>query len=119
MKTIIIVEDEAINALLLKEMLKSFDVEIIILSSGDELFKTIEEKNADLILMDVRLPGINGYDLTKQTKEKYPNIPIIIQTAYAFQTDIEKAESAGCDAYLPKPIKKTNLISLIKSFIKI
>jgi len=119
MKTIIIVEDEAVNALLLKEMLRNFDVDTLILSSGDELFKVIEEKNVDLILMDVRLPGINGYELTKQTKEKYPDIPIIIQTAYAFQADIEKAESAGCDAYLPKPINKTKLLNIIKKFIKI
>ena len=119
MKTIIVVEDEIVNALLLQEMLKVLDVNILVLSSGNGLLETVEEKDIDLILMDVRLPGLNGYELTKLVKEKHPNIPVIIQTAYAFQSDIEKAENAGCDAYLSKPIDKSKLIELIKGLIKI
>ncbi len=117
MKTIVIIEDEAVNALLLQEMLKVLDVNILILSSGKTLLETIKEKDIHLVLMDVRLPGLSGYELTKLVKEKYPNIPIIIQTAYAFQSDIEKAENAGCDAYLSKPINKNKLIELINKLI--
>ena len=119
MKTIVIVEDEVVNALLLQEMLKVLDVNILVLSSGKGLLETIEEKDVHLILMDVRLPGLNGYELTRLVKDKYPNIPIIIQTAYAFQSDIEKAENAGCDAYLSKPIDKNKLIELINGLIKL
>lgn len=119
MKTIIIVEDEVVNALLLKEMLKVLNVNIIVLTSGVGLLETIEENKVDLILMDVRLPGQNGYELTKLVKEKYSNIPVVIQTAYAFQSDMEKAENAGCDAYLSKPINKNKLIEIIKDLIKI
>ncbi len=119
MKTIIIIEDEVVNALLLQEMLKVLDVNIIVLASGKDLLKTIEENDTDLLLMDVRLPGKNGYELTKIVKEKYPNIKVIIQTAYAFQSDIEKGKAAGCDAYMPKPIKKNELIEVIKGLIKI
>jgi len=119
MKTIVIVEDEVVNALLLKEMLKVLEANIIVLPSGNGLLETVEENEVHLILMDVRLPGLSGYELTKLVKEKYPEIPVIIQTAYAFQSDMEKAENAGCDAYLSKPINKNKLIEQIKELIKI
>lgn len=119
MKTIIIVEDEFVNALLLQEMLKPYNVLIVTLTEGLKLLDVIEEKNADLILMDVKLPGINGYDLTRTVKAKYPNISIIIQTAFAFQSDMDKAKEAGCDSFIAKPIDKTKLIAEIRKYIKI
>lgn len=64
----------------------------------------IEKNGADLVLMDVQLPELDGYEATKILKSKFPKIPIIIQTAYAMKGDKEKAFAAGCDDYIAKPI---------------
>jgi len=116
-KKILIVEDEFANALLLKEILKKINIPTIHISCGDELFQTLENNDIGLVLMDVKLPGTNGYDLTKQLKQKYPELPVVIQTAYAFSSDREKALNAGSDDYLSKPISKEKLIELVEKYI--
>ncbi len=101
---IISIEDNAANAEYLSiaiDMLgfghKNFD-------NAKDAIAYIEENGADLILMDVQLPGLNGYDATKILKSKFPDLPIIIQTAYAMKSDEEKSFEAGCDDYISKPV---------------
>ncbi len=67
--------------------------------------------------MDVRLPDVNGIKLTRQIKERYPQIPVIAQTAYASQDDIKECMEAGCSEYISKPISGEKLLSLIQKYI--
>ena len=117
MKKVLIVEDEYANALLLVEILKKMDIVSVHLISGEGLFETLEKEDIGLVLMDVKLPGVNGYELTKQIKAEYPNLPVIIQTAYAFSSDREHAIAAGGDDYLSKPISKSKLVELIEKYM--
>ena len=71
-----------------------------------------------MVLMDIKLPGINGLEATAEIKKFRPHLPIIAQTAYTLIGDREKALEAGCDEYISKPIDKEKLFSLIKSFTK-
>ncbi len=120
MKKILIVEDEFANALLLIEILKKEGIQAIHIDKGALLKKTLEEnKDIALILMDVKLPDANGYELTKQIKEKYPELIVIIQTAYAFSSDVEKAKEAGSDEYISKPINRDKLLSMINKYIEL
>ena len=73
--------------------------------------------NIDLILMDIKLPNMNGYEVTKKIKEFRNEIPIIAQTAYAMQDEREKCLKAGCDDYISKPIDIDKLFSMINKFI--
>ena len=70
-----------------------------------------------IILMDIRLPGINGLDLTTKVREQWKNIPIIAQTAYALPGDKENCINAGCDDYIEKPIDRNNLLQKMLDLI--
>ena len=71
----------------------------------------------NVVLMDIKMPNINGLDATKQIKAIRPQLPIIAQTAYAMQDDEYKALQAGCNAYISKPIDANKLISLMKKYL--
>ncbi|NJM16224.1 MAG: response regulator, partial [Bacteroidales bacterium] len=71
----------------------------------------------DLILMDIKMPLLNGYDATKQIKEINPNIPIIAQTAFSMKNDRIKCIQAGCDDYISKPIDIERLFNKMKSLL--
>jgi CheY-like chemotaxis protein len=69
-----------------------------------------------LVLMDIKMPLLNGIEATKIIKQRKPNLPIVIQSAYAMQTEREMAQLAGCDGYLTKPISKEDLMTMINKF---
>ncbi|MCD4760340.1 response regulator, partial [bacterium] len=75
-------------------------------------------KEIDLVLMDIQLPDISGYEVTKQLKIINKDIPVIAQTAFALEGDKEKSLEAGCDDYITKPIKAKKLLSLIDKYLK-
>ncbi len=117
-KKIMIVEDVYENYELLKEYLSDIEPELIYCEYGLQAIEAFKHnKNIDLILMDIRLPDINGYELTKIIKEINPYVPIIAQTAYAMTEDREKAFDAGCDDYISKPIKYEALITLLEKYL--
>jgi len=76
----------------------------------------LRKNGADLVLMDVRLPEMNGFEATRLIKSEFPNLPVIIQTAYAMKGDMEKAFQAGCDDYLAKPVSLKDLKSKINFY---
>ena len=76
-----------------------------------------EEEKPDLILMDIRMPGMSGLDATRIIKEVTPDIPVIALSAFAFEENIREAKSAGCDEFLPKPFKVEDLIETINRYI--
>lgn len=119
-RKVLIVEDEVMNYLYLEEVLRETQAEVIWCKNGQEAVeKVIVEKILfDVVLMDVKMPLMNGYEATKIIKKYKPEIPIIIQTAYAMQNEKQKGYDAGCDEYLEKPIKQERLLITISHFIK-
>ena len=119
-QTILIVEDEEINYLYLDTLLKDvLKVNCIILHAinGQEAIAICKKNSAiDFILMDLKMPVMNGYEATKEIKKLYPNIPIIAQTAYSTNEEQEKAIIAGCDDFISKPITKDSLFNIINKF---
>lgn len=114
-KTILIVEDEHINFRYLQEILKKTQAEILRAENGLEAIEIAKEKEIDLILMDIKLPVMDGYEATRQIREFNPNVPIIAQTAYVMSGEEEKTREAGCNDYLTKPLRiKTVLDTLAK-----
>jgi PAS domain S-box-containing protein len=116
-KTVLIVEDVEANFRLLEVMLRKTNVKIERAYNGKQAVDYIKGgKHADLILMDVRMPVMNGYEATELIKQFDPSIPVIIQTAFAFSNDREKGFGSGCDEYLSKPIKARDLYLLLEKF---
>lgn len=117
-KSILIVEDVSSNYFYLAATLKKSGATITWVKSGEEaLEKIIAGESFDLILMDVQLTGIDGYQVTGKIKEMHPHLPIIAQTAYAMMGEKEKSKLAGCDEYLPKPIKPSVLLETLSKYL--
>lgn len=116
---VLIVEDEEINFKFIEEILLANRINCIRANNGEEaveIFKVNPKIN--MVLMDIRLPLLNGYDATKEIKKINPQVPIIAQTAYALAGDKEKAIEAGCDDYISKPIDAEKLIHLVEKYTK-
>jgi PAS domain S-box-containing protein len=114
---VLIVEDEEINAFYLEELLEKQNINFIHVWNGEDAVKTcINNDEIDLVLMDIKLPKMSGFEATKKIKEKKPNLPIIAQTAYAMKSDELEALKVGCDAYISKPIVEEKLLKLISNF---
>ena len=112
--TVLIVEDDRNSALFLKELLSDTGINIIMTTNAEKSIEIVEsDQNIDLILMDIGVPGMNGYDATAIIKSKNPGIKIIAQTAFATTDDHQHAISVGCDDYISKPISKELLLTKI------
>lgn len=115
-KTILIAEDEDTNYLFLSEFLTKKGYRVIRAENGVETVDKIKSGEiVDLILMDIKMPIMNGYEATIEIKKIKPDIPIIAQTAYALAGDSIKAREAGCDNYLSKPIRITMLEEIVRN----
>jgi CheY-like chemotaxis protein len=113
-KTILIVDDLAENTLLLTRMLTGTKARILTADSGNKAVDLVRGEAAiDLVFMDIRMPGMNGYEATRTIHSVRPEIPVIAQTAYAFDYDRELALAAGCIDHISKPIQKNILFELI------
>ncbi len=111
---ILIVEDDLASRELLTIILKSISKEMFFASEGLEAVElTRQHPDIDLILMDIRLPGMNGYEITKEIRRFNREVIIIAQTAYALSGDNEKAVQAGCNDYISKPLSKNRLLTKI------
>jgi PAS domain S-box-containing protein len=116
---LLIVEDEDLNYLFLKKLLETTQINIFWAKNGYQAIDFVKEnKNLDIILMDIKLPELDGLKATEEIKKIRPQIPIIAQTAYAMKGDRENILKAGCDDYVAKPIKVNELIFKIKQFIE-
>lgn len=116
--TILIAEDEEINFMYLEEVLRRTNANVIRACDGLEavnLFKA--NLSINIVLMDIKMPVMDGIQATKLIKAERSNIPIIATTAYALGGDKEKFLQAGCDDYLSKPIRKDDLLAMIKKHI--
>jgi len=116
-KTILIVEDENSNFELIKATINKTKIKIVRASNGEEAVSAVKNNNVDIVLMDIRMPVMNGYDATRQIKSTYPKLPIISITAYAMSEDESKSLDAGCDKYISKPIRPGKLLEVIDEFL--
>ena len=113
-KTILVVDDIEVNYILLKKQLQKTNAKTIWLKNGLESVDYVKEnKEVDIILMDIRMPIMNGLEATKLIKTLNPNIPIIIQTAYVVGEEFDSIEDSGCDDHFFKPILAKELYSKI------
>ena len=111
---ILIAEDDTASAKLLSIAVKIFGGDIIIVNTGSEAVETCRNnKDIDLVLMDIKMPDMDGYEATRQIRRFNRDLIIIAQTAYSLVGDREKAVAAGCNDYISKPIDKRLLIDLI------
>lgn len=110
-KRVMIVEDDEMSYIYLKEVLKSTNIDIIHAWNGVEAVEmATADKDIDLILMDIKLPEMDGYEATKLIKEINSAVPVIAQTAYAMADDKQKSIQVGCDDYITKPINRRKLL---------
>ena len=118
---ILVVEDNPVSLTLLKQLLKAHGYEVLGTPEGLQALDLAREEQPDLILMDIRLPDINGLEVTRLLKQddRTKAIPIIAVTALASPEYERKGLESGCDAYIPKPITLGNLLRTIESFLKI
>jgi PAS domain S-box-containing protein len=116
-KRIVSFEDDQASIEYLKSVIGLLGYEAVNFADANEGISFLRENTADLVLMDVQLPGMNGYEATKIIKSEFPNLPVIIQTAYAMKGDREKAFQSGCDDYLSKPVLVAELKEKISRFV--
>lgn len=118
-KRILAVEDHEENRRLLRDLLTSVDYELIEAVTGEEGVTLAATHVPDLILMDIQLPGIDGYETTRRIKANpaLRHIPVIAVTSYALSGDEIKALEAGCDAYVTKPFDPVELLAKIREYL--
>ena len=118
-KLILVVEDQEDNRRIMRDLLTSVGYEVIEAVTGEEGVAAAETHRPDLILMDIQLPGLDGYEATRQIKANpdLEHIPIIVVTSYALSGDDVKAFEAGCNAYVSKPFSPRELLAKIHEFL--
>lgn len=117
-KPILVVEDDNTSFMLIKEFLKPLNIDIHHVTCGTDAVTFIRQNpDTRLILMDIKLPLMDGYEATRSIKQINPKITIIAQTAYGMLGDREKAINAGCDDYLTKPLELRQLQELVKKYL--
>ncbi len=117
-KKVLIVEDITSNYQLLEAFLLPTGIEIIHEINGESAFNVYKKNpDIDIVLMDIRLPDISGLLVTKMIRELSPEIPIIAQTAYALDSDRYLCLSAGCNDYIAKPIRRSQLFGIVHKYL--
>jgi len=118
-KRILIVEDQEDNRTILRDVLSTVGYELIEALNGEDGVKLAQNERPDLILMDIQLPKMDGYEATQQIKSiaELKTIPIIAVTSYALSGDEAKARAAGCDGYIAKPYSPRELLAKIRKYL--
>ena len=119
MKKILIVEDDETSLYLARFILEKNGYEVIEARDGLEAFDKTSKETPDLILMDMQLPKLDGYEATRRIKaeEKLSKIPIVALTAYAMKGNHKKTLEAGCSGYIEKPINTTTFVEEVKKYL--
>ena len=116
MKTILIVEDIELNIDLLTQLLED-DYNILVAKDGAQGVELTERHKPDLVLMDISLPIMDGYEATRNIRKTFQSLPIIGLSAHAMQGDDEKAKAAGCTDYVTKPVDEDLLLKKLKEYL--
>lgn len=116
MKTILIVEDTELNIDLLTQLLED-DYNLLVARDGVEGVSLARAENPDLILMDISLPVMDGYEATRKIRETMQSTPIIGLSAHAMNGDTVKAKEAGCNDYITKPVDEDLLLNKLREYL--
>ncbi|UCH14516.1 MAG: tetratricopeptide repeat protein [Bacteroidales bacterium] len=116
-KTILVVEDEDLNYKVLESALSRTNAKILRANDGLEAIQLVKDQDFNLVLMDIQIPKVDGYNATKEIKKIKSNIPVIAQTSFAMSGERERCIEAGCDDYLAKPLNLAALLSMIDKYI--
>ena len=118
-KRILVIEDTEDNRQIVRDLLESAGYELIEALDGLEGVAAAEREHPDLILMDIQLPGIDGYEATRRIRavSALAAVPIIAVTSYALSGDEAKTRAAGCDGYVAKPFSPRQLLAKIREFL--
>ncbi len=115
---ILIVEDDEDNLEFLRRLLMKHGANVVVARTGEEAVNIVKtNEQIQIVLMDIRLPDINGFETTRKIKKLKPNLPVIAQTAYAMYNDRELCLENGCDDYISKPLDKDILFEKINHYI--
>lgn len=119
-KRILIVEDQPDNRRIIRDLVSSTGYELIEAVTGEEGFALASSRRPDLILMDMQLPGLDGYETTRRIKARadLALIPVIAVTSYALSGDEIKAREAGADGYVAKPFRPRELLAMIRHYLE-
>ncbi len=117
--TVLIVEDDRMSQKMVRDALRAAGYETEEVDSGERALQKVAEKTPDLIVMDIRLPGIDGLETTRRLKADPGTaaIPIVAVTAHVMPEDESLIRDAGCDAYMPKPIRFSALLGLVRDLL--
>ena len=116
MKTILVVEDVELNIDLLTQLLED-DYSLIVAKDGAAGVAAAEENKPDLVIMDMALPVMDGYEATRRIRARFPAMPIVGLSSHAMSGDAEKARAAGCNDYLTKPIDEDALRETLRNHL--
>jgi len=115
---VLIVEDEDLNYIFLEEMLQDYKVTVIHVKNGMEAVEMVKNNpNINLVLMDIKMPIMNGYEAAKLINEQRPDLPIVFQSCYSLPTDVRKAYANGGVDFIPKPINLDTFSLKMNKFI--
>ena len=116
---ILVVEDQEDNRQIVRDLLTANDYEVTEAENGEEALVAVAKDRPDLILMDIQLPVMDGYEVTRRIKAdpSLSSIPVIAVTSYALSGDEEKARAAGCDDFVPKPFSPRQLLAKIRQYL--
>jgi two-component system cell cycle response regulator DivK len=118
-KRILIIEDQEDNRAIMRDLLTGAGFELIEATDGEEGVRFAQSERPDLILMDIQLPVIDGYEATRRIKAivELKSLPIIAVTSYALSGDEAKTREAGCDGYVAKPFSPRHLLAKVREFL--
>lgn len=116
---VLVVEDTADNRQIIRDLLTAAGYELLEATDGAAGLASASANHPDLILMDIQLPVMDGYETTRRIKADptLRHIPVIAVTSYALSGDEEKTRTAGCDAYIAKPFSPRHLLATVRSFL--
>jgi two-component system cell cycle response regulator DivK len=118
-KRVLVIEDHEDNRQILRDLLTSANFEVIEAVDGEAGLAAAATHRPDLILIDIQLPGIDGYEASRRLKAdtRLHAIPIIAVTSYALAGEADTARAAGCDAYIPKPYSPRQLLAKVREYL--
>ena len=119
-KRVLVVDDDQDNRAIIYEILKINGYEISVMTNGQEAWEHLQKELPDLIVMDMSMPKLSGWELTKRLKadQATAHIPILAFTAHALAGDEAKARAAGCDDYLSKPCAPKDIVAAVQKWLK-